>query len=523
MVTPDAVEGEVTAFLPADTVVDLDGDGLTNPASNVLVTTVEIPEFPAVTIYGRKTSVGLASDIYLTFSEDVSGLDGSDFEIINGSVTAVNPIGRSRSQTDNSYIPSRHQYVATVTAAGPGALVVTLPAASVLSMDGNEEANAESNPFTITFTGEEGPQWVIDDAVEWADASASGTAMNLAGGFATPSADSAQFTSVVKSFPIRRRASGVIFQQSPVWDHWIPLGYDVQDSVGSDAPILVPVGPDDYYVLAVSGGAYHAWHSSDMVNWTARGPVTSGPEGRWVTSCEYKDGFFYIYSDFANDHTSHVFRDDDLGDGVPGEYLGPVLEREGSGSDLAAFRDDADGLFHLIYEDWSPLEARTHAWDSPLAGHTSSADGINGFYAMEHAAPVDQRTSPTGNFAQYRHPFVPFDPIYEIHTPEQDAYGDWTAIKVGGNYYLFGDFEPVGQSIRTARFVSDSIYGEFELAGSILSKGHPDPTVGFAEGQFYLITQYTDFRSPGPWVDGVEARAGVDVNGVGVTDTWTGW
>ena len=315
----------------------------------------------------------------------------------------------------------------------------------------------------------------------------------------------------------------MIFQQSPVWDHWIPLGYDVQDSVGSDAPILVPVGPDDYYVLAVSGGAYHAWHSSDMVNWTARGPVTSGPEGRWVTSCEYKDGFFYIYSDFANDHTSHVFRDDDLGDGVPGEYLGPVLEREGSGSDLAAFRDDADGLFHLIYEDWSPLEARTHAWDSPLAGHTSSADGINGFYAMEHAAPVDQRTSPTGNFAQYRHPFVPFDPIYEIHTPEQDAYGDWTAIKVGGNYYLFGDFEPVGQSIRTARFVSDSIYGEFELAGSILSKGHPDPTVGFAEGQFYLITQYTDFRSPGPWVDGVEARAGVDVNGDGVTDTWTGW
>jgi hypothetical protein len=40
---------------------------------------------------------------------------------------------------------------------------------------------------------------------------------------------------------------------------------------------------------------------------------------------------------------------------------------------------------------------------------------------------------------------------------------------------------------------------------------------------FYLITQKNSFQSPGPWVDGVEARAGVDVDGNGSIDTSTGW
>ena len=53
--------------------------------------------------------------------------------------------------------------------------------------------------------------------------------------------------------------------------------------------------------------------------------------------------------------------------------------------------------------------------------------------------------------------------------------------------------------------------------------GHPDPTCGFAEGQFYLITQKDDYTSPGPWVDGVEARAGVDVDADGIVDQWTAW
>lgn len=54
--------------------------------------------------------------------------------------------------------------------------------------------------------------------------------------------------------------------------------------------------------------------------------------------------------------------------------------------------------------------------------------------------------------------------------------------------------------------------------------GHPDPDIAFAEGKFYLITQMKiDYVSPGPWVDQVEVRVGVDVDDDGAIDEWTAW
>ena len=79
------------------------------------------------------------------------------------------------------------------------------------------------------------------------------------------------------------------------------------------------------------------------------------------------------------------------------------------------------------------------------------------------------------------------------------------------------------KAISTACVTSDSIYKEFDMVGA-MDSGHPDNTVGFAEGQFYLISQNgDDYISPGPWVDGVEARAGVDTDGDGTIDQWTAW
>lgn len=57
-----------------------------------------------------------------------------------------------------------------------------------------------------------------------------------------------------------------------------------------------------------------------------------------------------------------------------------------------------------------------------------------------------------------------------------------------------------------------------------VGQGHPDPDIGFAEGQFYLVTQMNnDFVSPGLWVERVTARAGVDTDNDGEIDTWTNW
>ncbi|HKL22417.1 MAG TPA: hypothetical protein VJ904_11470, partial [Tichowtungia sp.] len=111
--------------------------------------------------------------------------------------------------------------------------------------------------------------------------------------------------------------------------------------------------------------------------------------------------------------------------------------------------------------------------------------------------------------------------------PEQDAYGDWAAISIGGQYYLFCDFHPAGKKGReemsVAWFTSPDVNQQFEFCGSI-GQGHPDPDIGFAEEQFYLITQtQSDYISPGPWVEKVEARVGVDTTGNGEADVWTDW
>jgi hypothetical protein len=272
-----------------------------------------------------------------------------------------------------------------------------------------------------------------------------------------------------------------------------------------------------------------------MKTWTHHGQISAS---HWLTTAEYANGQFYLYFDQPNDEDPHLILDRDLTDGdLNNTLIGKVFADPSHGSDAGILRDE-DGTFHLIYEDWSPVKASTHSWDSPLAGHADSDDGITGFSPHEHPPPIDQRTEPTGVIEPYHHPaadlsntihnptgikLAPF--TYEVHTPDQNAYGDYTLIKVGDQYYIFCDFDPVDGPMRVGCWTSESINTQFTWSGSIGSGFHPDPTVGFAEGRFYLLVQRADidFVSSGPWNDTVEARAGVDTSGDGVIDMWTPW
>jgi len=432
----------------------------------------------------------------------------------------------------------------------------------------------------LTATIVYGDDWTIRTQEEWTANVASHSDFKVKDGRATPTSSESTLQSVIKQFPTKRSIRSLTISQSTDWENWTPV-----KPVGpvnlADAPVFLTKSPKDYWMFGLYGkkdqrngfvgkvaqldgfnvplltspfknqfdapgglkptlGGYHAWQSRDMVNWVHHGPVTEG-FSRWVTTAEYVDGKTYLYYDYPNDQDPHLYIDDDLTDGEPGENMGIAFKDPSNGSDVTFFRAN-DGRFHVIYEDWSPINAKLHAWDSPLAGHAVSADGLGDFEILPPA--VDLRSTPTGVMKTHTHPHWKAHPDwdtnlaeYEEHLPIQDAFGDWCIIQVGEQFYLFGDYDHAEHSkgagnphkeaqanMSIARFTSSSLDTEFKLVGDYGPTGHPDPDIGFAEGQFYLVTQTKqDFVSPGPWVETVEVRVGVDTHDDGAVDAWTEW
>lgn len=423
--------------------------------------------------------------------------------------------------------------------------------------------------------------WQTASQGDWKANKAESENLEFKDAMASPTAATASFKSILKSFPKKRSAVSISINQSPVWLNWDPI-----PSLGPknlrDAPVALRLGEGDYWLFGryatakkvkkgaktpmsrdqkggleatLDGfdipltttaykhqfdapgamtkklGGYHAWQSKDMVNWVHHGSVSDTP-AKWMTTAEQVGGKTYFYYDFPNDQDPHLIIDEDLTDGKMGKKMGIAFKDPSHGSDSAIIRS-LDGKFHLILENWDPIKASSRAWDSPLASHAVSDDGISNFKLMDPA--VDYRTNPTGEFAYFTHPhwhkedpenFKTNKAKYEIHTPEQEAYGDWAAISIGGQYYLFGDYDPAGVSgsghMKTVWFTSSDINKPF-VKCSTIGSGHPDPDIIFAENQFYLVSQTVDFISPGPWVDGVEVRVGVDIDNDKKIDQWTEW
>lgn len=428
-----------------------------------------------------------------------------------------------------------------------------------LSMETNGFRNLHFNAITLQTASDvpglgpiSGSQWDIDSQLQWLQAGGNTPSHVISDGTAGATSSNAVFESVVQQFVEKQKFENLTFKQTLAWvgDQWVGQG-NLGPRSEPDAPVVLAIGDNDYWYFnrnSGSGREYHGWHSTDMVNWTNVGNVlgTDGtnpngaPEYEWCTTAEFKPGVdgqpdqLLFYYDSPNDHDPHVMSIDLHG---PGQldmnsrvYHGQVLQdADGNdiqtpGSDMAMFRN-LDGTYHMVHEDWRAINAREHSWDSQIAGHSSSPDGINGFVYEEHPPLFDERGAPVldnngdPTFGQATHPNRNF--TYEI-VENLDAWGDYELLRVGDTYYLFADDHPEGDQIGLGYWYSDDLDAPFTYGGKIKDGFHPDPGVMFAEGKFQMFVQGSDdFSSTGPWVEGVEAQAGVDTDGDGIVDEWT--
>lgn len=262
--------------------------------------------------------------------------------------------------------------------------------------------------------GDDDSIWKIKSQEEMVENIVSSEGIEIHDGLLFPENKSGKITTKIKRFTEKRSAKKLKIAQSPIWENWIETP-ELGTPNMSNAPIFLRKSIGDYWIFSRNNskpnttfvakdttlngfsvplkttsilnqfnapggleeglGGYHAWQSHDMVNWVHHGPV-SDTEGKWMTTAEQVGDKTYLYYDFPNDQDPHLIIDEDLTDGKIGKKMGIAFKDPSDGSDAAIIRD-LEGDFHLILENWSPLNASKRAWDSPLASHAISKDGIS--------------------------------------------------------------------------------------------------------------------------------------------------
>lgn len=118
----------------------------------------------------------------------------------------------------------------------------------------------------------------------------------------------------------------MVLAQSPIWQDWNPIGKKAPVNL-RDAPVFSALGDKDYWIF----GCYTTSNQAEFE-----------PEDTTL------EGFEILLKTIP----------------FPDQFNAPGGLEE---------------RLHLIYEDESPINAGKHSWDSPLAGHATSPNGIHDF------------------------------------------------------------------------------------------------------------------------------------------------
>ena len=96
--------------------------------------------------------------------------------------------------------------------------------------------------------------WTIDSANEWEQSIESSDGVVVADGVASPTERVATITTKINSTSKKRSAKSLVVNQSPIWQNWNPIENLGPANLG-DAPVLLTVGPDNYWMFGRYLGA----------------------------------------------------------------------------------------------------------------------------------------------------------------------------------------------------------------------------------------------------------------------------
>ena len=94
--------------------------------------------------------------------------------------------------------------------------------------------------------------WTIATADDWAKSIESAKGASVANGSVSPTAKTATIATKIRSSDVKRSAKSLVVKQSAIWQNWNPIE-NLGPSNLADAPVLLTVGPDNYWMFGRYG------------------------------------------------------------------------------------------------------------------------------------------------------------------------------------------------------------------------------------------------------------------------------
>jgi hypothetical protein len=112
--------------------------------------------------------------------------------------------------------------------------------------------------------GQNHNDWLVDSTKQWQEAEKENGNLTFADGLATPTADVSRYRSVTYAFEKKRSAKSIVIEQSPRWHNWNAVS-NIGPSNLEDAPVLLTVGPDNYWMFGRYGSGKKKKHFNIII------------------------------------------------------------------------------------------------------------------------------------------------------------------------------------------------------------------------------------------------------------------